>query len=163
MAPLTLPGSLNMLTALIDWRDETARCVGVFRADGAMALEVEYKVHMDPTVLDLLARAFLKAGIPIIRGSKATAPVAHIPPTESHKGFGIAEDGLIPTVQERTQTLKEEVQARKNKFDRRTKEGRAAYEAAERERLQHSLAGVTGGNNGSQHPTSEGRAEADVS
>src|SRR5512139_1496553 len=135
MAPLTLPGSLNMLTALIDWRDETARCVGVFRADGAMALEVEYKVHMDPTVLDLLARAFLKAGVPIIRGSKAAVPMAHIPSVDKSKGLGVDEDGLIPSPQERTQTLKEEVLARRNKFDRRTKEGRAAYEAEERERL----------------------------
>lgn len=73
MAP-TLTGTLNMLTATIDWRDETARCVGVFRSETAAALEVEYKVHLDQTILDLLARAFLKAGIPVLRGSEAKLP-----------------------------------------------------------------------------------------
>ena len=72
MAHLELTGTLNMLTAQIDWRDETARCVGVFRSDAHGALEVEYKVHLESTVLDLLARAFLKAGLPVLRGSAAT-------------------------------------------------------------------------------------------
>lgn len=73
MAP-TLTGTLNMLTATIDWRDETARCVGVFRSENAAALEVEYKVHLDRAILDLLARAFLKAGVPVLRGSEAELP-----------------------------------------------------------------------------------------
>ena len=69
MTNLTLTGTLNMLTAQIDWRDETARCVGVFRSDAHGALEVEYRVSLDSTILDLLARAFLKAGLPVLRGS----------------------------------------------------------------------------------------------
>ena len=71
MAHLTLAGTLNMLTAQIDWRDETARCVGVFRSDAHGALEVEYRVSLDAHILDLLARAFLKAGLPVLRGSMA--------------------------------------------------------------------------------------------
>ena len=73
MAHLTLAGSLNMLTAQIDWRDETARCVGVFRSDDHGALEVEYRVVLDTHILDLLARAFLKAGLPVLRGLAAEA------------------------------------------------------------------------------------------
>lgn len=73
MAHLTLAGTLNMLTAQIDWRDETARCVGVFRSDDHGALEVEYKVHLESGILDLLARAFLNAGLPVLRGSVAVA------------------------------------------------------------------------------------------
>lgn len=69
MAHLTLAGTLNMLTAQIDWRDETARCVGVFRSDEHGALEVEYRVSLDAAILDLLARAFLQAGLPVLRGS----------------------------------------------------------------------------------------------
>jgi len=71
MAHLTLAGTLNMLTAQIDWRDETARCVGVFRSDDHGALEVEYRVLLDAHILDLLARAFLKAGLPVLHGSMA--------------------------------------------------------------------------------------------
>jgi hypothetical protein len=74
MAHSTLTGTLNMLTATIDWRDETARCVGVFRSEHASALEVEYTVHLDTALLDLLARAFLKAGVPVLRGSSAEHP-----------------------------------------------------------------------------------------
>jgi len=70
----TLTGTLHLRSAAIDWRDETARCVGVFRSDEAAALEVEYRVHLDAALLDLLARAFLQAGVPILRESKAAFP-----------------------------------------------------------------------------------------
>jgi hypothetical protein len=67
-----------MLSATIDWRDETARCVGVFRSEDAAALEVEYRVHLDHAILDLLARAFLKAGVPVLRGSAADLPAVRL-------------------------------------------------------------------------------------
>lgn len=156
--PANLTGTLNMLMATIDWRDETARCVGVFRSHEHAAVEVEYKVILDESLLNLLARAFLKAGIPVLRGSKANLPAVQLLGDTLHEylaakkappksgGLGIGADGVIATPEERAQTLKEEVEARRVKYDRRTKEGKAAYEAAERERLQRSLAGVTGGN-----------------
>lgn len=73
-----LKGRLNMISATIDWRDETARCVGVFRSEDAMALEVEYRVHLDEQMLDLLAKTFLQAGVPILRGSEATTPAVRL-------------------------------------------------------------------------------------
>jgi hypothetical protein len=63
-----------MLSATIDWRDESVRCVGVFRSDDGAAMEVEYKIRLDDDVLDFLAKAFLKAGVPILRGSEEALP-----------------------------------------------------------------------------------------
>jgi len=108
MTNLTLTGTLNMLTAQIDWRDETARCVGVFRSDDHGALEVEYKVHLDREILDLLARAFLKVGIPVIRGSDAIVP-----------GLKLVGDTLVESTKVKSYTMNGTKKEKPPKIDRR--------------------------------------------
>lgn len=75
MADLSLTGTLRMVSAQIDWRAETARCVGLFRTPDGGSLEVEYRAPLDLDLLDLLAKAFLKAGLPSL----------HRPPPEPVK------------------------------------------------------------------------------
>lgn len=66
MADLSLTGTLRMVSACIDWRAETARCIGLFRTPDGGSLEVEYRVPLGLDLLDLLAQAFLKAGLPTL-------------------------------------------------------------------------------------------------
>ena len=79
---LTIDGTLTVQTALIDWRDESATCAGVFRSKGTAALEVQYRVILDAAMLKTLAHAFTMAGVPLLRGPEIPATVEHvIPPT----------------------------------------------------------------------------------
>lgn len=109
MAPV-MAGTLNLLRATIDWRDETAQCLGIFRSDGATALEVEYKVVLDDALLDLLARAFLKAGLPLLRGSKTQVEVPSITPIGDTLGeFRSASDA--PKLDRRTRAWRDQQRA----------------------------------------------------
>lgn len=67
MRRLTIDGTLTMLSALIDWRDDSARCHAVFKSADGAALEVEYRVALSDPLLKTLAHAFTVAGVPLLR------------------------------------------------------------------------------------------------
>lgn len=67
MERLTIDGTLTMLSALIDWRDDSARCRAVFKTRDGTALDVEYRVALSDLLLKTLAHGFVRAGIPLLR------------------------------------------------------------------------------------------------
>ena len=141
--PTGVVGTLNMLSATIDWRDETARCVGVFRSQDHAAVEVEYKVHMATELLSLLARAFLKAGVPVVRGSKARVGITI--PAEELVGLSVAPSPAPAAPPPRTlDPPVKEGELLERRVDRRTREWK------EQERAR--LAGANGNGHEQSNP-----------
>ena len=112
MHRVTIDGTLTMLSALIDWRDDSARCHAVFKSTDGTALEVEYRVTLSDPLLKTLAHGFVCAGIPLLRAPEVPVPL----PTKS-----FAMDGSP-------------------KIDRRRKEWREVQRAAEAQRLAAAAA-----------------------
>lgn len=135
VASVMLTGRLNMLTATIDWRNEVARCVGVFRSEEQAAMEVEYTIHLDDELLDLLAKAFLQAGVPVLRGSEAATPAVTLV-GDTLSEFKAAE--VVTGARQKVQRYNMDGTPR---LDRRTRAGK------EQERMQ-TAAGRKGGGNG---------------
>lgn len=82
MAQLVLTGTLVMERAMLDWRRERATCVGLFRSADGGSVEVQYEAVLDQDALDLLARLFLRAGLPTLRAAAPAGPVMAVPSGE---------------------------------------------------------------------------------
>jgi hypothetical protein len=85
---ITMDGTLTMHSALIDWRDDSARCVALFKSSQGPALEVEYRVVLNDHLLKILATAFVVAGVPMLRAPEVPVSLAATPHGENGNGNG---------------------------------------------------------------------------
>ena len=88
MKRITMDGTLTMHSALIDWRDDTARCVALFKSTQGPALEVEYRVVLTDDLLKTLAHAFVVAGVPMLRAPDILVSLPVTPNGENGNGNG---------------------------------------------------------------------------
>lgn len=85
---ITMDGTLTMHSALIDWRDDSARCVALFKSAQGPALEVEYRVVLNDHLLKILAHAFVVAGVPMLRAPEVPVSISVTPNGENGNGNG---------------------------------------------------------------------------
>lgn len=84
---LTIDGTLTVQTALVDFRDESALCCGVFRGDQTV-LEVQYRVVLDAPMLRALRHGLVSAGVPLLRAPEMPAALVTDPSAGNGNGAG---------------------------------------------------------------------------